>query len=415
MNIVVLAGGTSTERDVSIMTSMMVCGSLRRNGHHANMIDVFTGSGKYKHSSEFFQEDNDLKKLADSMKEQSAGIAKLVEERERIGGGFFGPGVLELCQAADIVYIGLHGANGEDGKIQAAFDLMGIKYTGTGYLSSAISMSKELTKKVLVSEGVPMPKGISLKKGHKIEYVPYPCVVKPCCGGSSVGVSIANNEEEFRAAVEEALREAQMGGFLQAGTEHLLLALCGQQDSGAVRLMNKLAVDIPNLTIALRETIRLEQCEQNNDRQIPKVVGKAQRQIRSVMLDRFGRELTELARQGRLDPVIGREQETERLLQILSRRSKNNPCLIGEAGVGKTAVVEGVEKLTGAPIQAYDLRAGAAMVIAALAAQGESEISNVQYIERGYEDIIGKLRALGADIRAIDEPDESSMPTAQIC
>ena len=101
MNIVVLAGGTSTERD--------------------------TGSGKYKHSSEFFQEDNDLKKLADSMKEQSAGIAKLVEERERIGGGFFGPGVLELCQAADIVYIGLHGANGEDGKIQAAFDLMGIR------------------------------------------------------------------------------------------------------------------------------------------------------------------------------------------------------------------------------------------------------------------------------------------------
>ena len=164
----------------------------------------------------------------------------------------------------------------------------------------------------------------------------------------------------YRAAVEEALREAQMGGFLQAGTEHLLLALCGQQDSGAVRLMNKLTVDIPNLTIALRETIRLEQCEQNNDRQIPKVVGKAQRQTRSVMLDRFGRELTELARQGRLDPVIGREQETERLLQILSRRSKNNPCLIGEAGVGKTAVVEGVEKLTGAPIQAYDLRAGAA-------------------------------------------------------
>ena len=187
------------------MTSMMVCGSLRRNGHHANMIDVFTGSGKYKHSSEFFQEDNDLKKLADSMKEQSAGIAKLVEERERIGGGFFGPGVLELCQAADIVYIGLHGVNGEDGKIQAAFDLMGIKYTGTGYLSSAISMSKELTKKVLVSEGVPMPKGISLKKGHKIEYVPYPCVVKPCCGGSSVGVSIANNEEEFRAAIIKGL------------------------------------------------------------------------------------------------------------------------------------------------------------------------------------------------------------------
>ena len=80
----------------------------------------------------------------------------------------------------------------------------------------------------------------------------------------------------------------------------------------------------------------------------------------------------------------------------------------------KTAVVEGVEKLTGAPIQAYGLRAGAALVIAALAAEGESEISNVQYIERGYEDIIGKLRALGADIRAVEEPDEGVLSTAQI-
>ena len=71
-------------------------------------------------------------------------------------------------------------------------------------------------------------------------------------------------------------------------------------------------------------------------------------------------------------------------------------------------------KLTGAPIQAYDLRAGAALVIAALAAEGESEISNVQYIERGYEDIIGKLRALGADIRAVEEPDEDVLSTAQI-
>ena len=72
----------------------------------------------------------------------------------------------------------------------------------------------------------------------------------------------------------------------------------------------------------------------------------------------------------------------------------------------KTAVVEGVDHLTGAPIQAYDLRAGAALVIAALAAQGQSEISNVQYIERGYEDIVSKFRALGADIRAVDEPEE---------
>ena len=72
---------------------------------------------------------------------------------------------------------------------------------------------------------------------------------------------------------------------------------------------------------------------------------------------------------------------------------------------GKVAVVEGVDHLEGAPIQACDLRAGAAMVIAALAAHGTTEITQVQYIERGYEDIIGKLRAVGADIRLVDEPD----------
>lgn len=80
----------------------------------------------------------------------------------------------------------------------------------------------------------------------------------------------------------------------------------------------------------------------------------------------------------------------------------------------KTAVVEGVDHLTGAPIQAYDLRAGAALVIAALAAHGESEISCVQYIERGYEDIVAKLRALGADIRSVEEADETMAMAAQI-
>ena len=80
----------------------------------------------------------------------------------------------------------------------------------------------------------------------------------------------------------------------------------------------------------------------------------------------------------------------------------------------RTAVVEGVEHLTGAPVQAYDLRAGAAMVIAALAAQGRSEITGVHYIERGYEDIIEKLQAVGADIHAVEEPDEDALPTANI-
>ena len=72
--------------------------------------------------------------------------------------------------------------------------------------------------------------------------------------------------EHYRTALEEALQEAQAGGFLQAGTEHLLLSLCRQEDSGALRLLCRLSVDVPALTTALRETIRLEQCEQNGDR-----------------------------------------------------------------------------------------------------------------------------------------------------
>lgn len=203
MNIVVLAGGTSSERNVSLVTSRMVCESLRRNGHKANMADVFFG---YEQDSieGFFNEDNNLEVLAAKLKQMTPHVDEELKARKSRGEGFFGRNILELCKAADIVFIGLHGSNGEDGKIQAVFELMGIKYTGTDYISSAISMSKDITKKMLVPAGIPMPKGITLRKGHKIEYVPFPCVVKPCCGGSSVGVSIANNETEFQNALSEA-------------------------------------------------------------------------------------------------------------------------------------------------------------------------------------------------------------------
>lgn len=203
MRIVVLAGGTSTERDVSLVTGYRVCESLRRNGHEANMLDIFLGVDDSEVKT-FFTEKNDLGELSDNLKKKTADISAEVKRRTEARESFFGRNVLELCKEADMVFMGLHGSNGEDGKVQATFDLLGIRYTGTDYLSSAISMSKELAKKVLVPEGIPMPKGVTLHKGHKIEYVPFPCVVKPCCGGSSVGVSIAHNEKEFEDALDEA-------------------------------------------------------------------------------------------------------------------------------------------------------------------------------------------------------------------
>ena len=125
------------------------------------------------------------------------------------GKEFFGPKVLELCKAADVVFLGLHGKNGEDGKVQAAFDLLGIIYTGSGYLGSAIAMDKSLSKKLFLESGVPTPAGAILKKGEPTkelwEYgLSLPCVVKASCGGSSVGVYIVNTQEEYETALAEA-------------------------------------------------------------------------------------------------------------------------------------------------------------------------------------------------------------------
>lgn len=118
---------------------------------------------------------------------------------------FFGPNVIAVCQKADVVFIALHGENGENGKVQAYFDLMGISYTGTDYVSAALSMDKGLSKDIFRQYGIPTPKGIRLKKGEsELERVPFPCMVKACCGGSSVGVCIAENEAEYEAAKAEA-------------------------------------------------------------------------------------------------------------------------------------------------------------------------------------------------------------------
>ena len=127
MNIVVLAGGTSTERDISIMTSVKVCESLRRNGHNANIIDVFFGI-EDKAAETFFDDNgSDLEKIAADMKKKDILVDDELADRKKSGKGFFGDNVLALCLKADIVFMGLHGSNGEDGKIQAVFELLEMK------------------------------------------------------------------------------------------------------------------------------------------------------------------------------------------------------------------------------------------------------------------------------------------------
>lgn len=204
MKIVVLAGGTSTERDISIVSGTGICGALRKKGHQAILADIFCGVEEVDWENPFPQE-YDVEAACEYMKSFNDSIEELKKTRR----SFFGPNILKLCEMADIVFLGLHGANGEDGKVQAAFDLMGIKYTGTGYLSSAMAMDKGITKQMFLMNHVPTPHGFSMQKKHMVKDIKeldmeFPVVVKTCCGGSSVGVYIANDQAEYEKALEDA-------------------------------------------------------------------------------------------------------------------------------------------------------------------------------------------------------------------
>ena len=205
MKIVVLAGGTSTERDVSLITGSMVYKALKNRGHQAILVDVYLG---YEGDTEnIFEKDIDWSAQVGAISAEDPDLEAIKALRKDGGKSFFGPNVLSLCQEADVVFMALHGANGEDGKIQACFELMGIKYTGTDFVSSAMAMDKGITKDIFKAYNIPTPKGIRLKKGEtETEKVPFPCIVKASCGGSSVGVCIARDEAEYEAAKAEAFK-----------------------------------------------------------------------------------------------------------------------------------------------------------------------------------------------------------------
>lgn len=144
-----------------------------------------------------------------------------------------------------------------------------------------------------------------------------------------------------RQILENAGREADRFSSREIGTEHLLFAIIKESECAASRLMNTIGVNFQklfaDLLVAMGEDAGQYKDEFQN--------GKSNRRKNSTstpMLDQYSRDLTKLASENRLDPVIGRNNEIQRVIQILSRRGKNNPCLIGEPGVGKTAIVEGL-------------------------------------------------------------------------
>ena len=206
MKIVVLAGGISRERDVSLSSGTGIYKALKEKGHQTILVDVFLGyTGDI--SGDVFALDKDWAADMRGVSTEISDISQILAMRPDYKKNFFGPNVIELCQQADVVFMALHGAEGENGKIQAYFDLMGIRYTGTTHVSSAIAMDKSIAKELFRQNGIPTPEGIHLKKQEcDPKTVPFPLVVKCCNGGSSVGTFIVEKEEDYEAAKAEAFR-----------------------------------------------------------------------------------------------------------------------------------------------------------------------------------------------------------------
>ncbi len=222
MKIVVLAGGLSTERDVSLVSGKKIYDALKSKNHEVVLLDVYLG---YKGDvATAFTGNTEPEGF--NISEEAPDLEAVKAMRADGGKSFFGPHVLELCGMADIVFMALHGDSGENGKIQAAFDLFGIKYTGTGYLSSALAMNKYVTKLLFEKNGIPTPPYRFLES-KETDYIPeFPAFVKICSGGSSVGVYRVENEAEYRKALDEA--------FTYEGSVLVEKAIIGREFSDGV-------------------------------------------------------------------------------------------------------------------------------------------------------------------------------------
>ena len=211
MKIVVLGGGISTERHVSLVTATSVCKALRSLGHKAIFVDMYLGLEDYSGALETAFDAADGLCGSVAIEKTAPDLRSVRESRGLKGPSRLGKNVLEICALADCVFLGLHGADGEDGKIQAALELLGIPYTGSGMLGSAMAMDKAVTKRVMESFGIPTPPWTELTYGPEdipalLEKLETPCAVKAVDGGSSIGVALPENRGELEDALREILR-----------------------------------------------------------------------------------------------------------------------------------------------------------------------------------------------------------------
>lgn len=205
---------------------------------------------------------------------------------------------------------------------------LGHNYIGTEHILIGLLREREgIASKVLTEHGIEEEKVLDL-------------VSQLISGGGQTAVcDVVDYTPRSRRILELSNREAMRFRASTIGTEHLLIALLRESDCVAVRLLTTMGVNIQKLYSDIINAMGIDSSQAKKD--IPGK-GKSKGKSQTPTLDQYSRDLTALAKEGRLDPVIGRHTEIQRVVQILSRRTKNNPCLIGEPGVGKTAVAEGL-------------------------------------------------------------------------
>lgn len=210
MKIVVLAGGLSTERHVALVSGTGACRALRQRGHKAILVDMFMGLENYTGSlDDIFDAPDGL--CGDVKIESTApDLEKVRASRRDQGPSLLGKDVLTVCRMADIVFLALHGSCGEDGRIQATLDLLGVPYTGSGYLGSGCAMDKSVAKRFMDAEGIRTAPWRNIYYTEKdiprlTSELEVPCAVKIVNGGSSIGVELPDTKAELQRALHALL------------------------------------------------------------------------------------------------------------------------------------------------------------------------------------------------------------------
>ncbi|CAD7359349.1 MULTISPECIES: D-alanine--D-alanine ligase family protein [Staphylococcus] len=198
MNIIVLAGGLSDERDVSLSSGAQIANALIKNGHKVLMLDLYLGLKEVKNFEEAYNKygesvyDYEVPEVAPDLEEL---IDKNNGRKNEIGDN-----IIDICQTADIVFLGLHGGIGENGKLQAIFDLYNIKYTGTGYKGGLLAMDKIVSKELMTVNHILTPEW-RIMNNENINTIKAPAVVKPNDNGSSIGVKVVDDQRELLDAI----------------------------------------------------------------------------------------------------------------------------------------------------------------------------------------------------------------------